>query len=56
MQDLSFEERFERLQIAFANVGNGPVVEVGVSPMDQMVTFTRDDLLRFGSPQTLSAK
>ena len=45
--DLSFEEPFERLQIAFANVGNGPVVEVSVSPMDQVVTFARDDLLRF---------
>ena len=51
MQDLSFEERLERLQIAFANVGNGPVVEVGVSPMDQVVTFTRDDLLRFRRPR-----
>ena len=53
MQDLSFEERLERLQIAFANVGNGPVVEVGVSPMDQVVTFTRDDLLRFAAPDVV---
>src|SRR5947199_8337626 len=49
--DLSFEEPFECLQIAFANVGNGPVVEVSVSPINQVVTFARNDLLRFGLPR-----
>ena len=53
MQDLPFEQLLERLQIAIANVGNGPVIEVGVNPMEQMVTLASYDLLRFARPGRL---
>jgi len=50
MQDLSFEERLERLQIAFANVGNGPVGEIAVAPMDQVIAFPLNHCLCFAIP------
>ena len=56
MQDLPFEELFEGLQIGIANVGDRPVVEVGVNPMDQMVTFASNDSFAPRSPQSPLAK
>ena len=50
MQDLSFEERLERLQVAFADVGYRPVGEIAVAPMDQVITLPLDHRLRFGLP------
>ena len=47
---LQFELLLEDLQIAVANVGNGPVVEVGIHPVEQVVTLARHGLFRFGRP------
>ncbi len=51
MQDLSFKMLLEGLQFAIANVGNGPIVEVGVNPVEQVVTLARHCLFRFGRPR-----
>ena len=40
----------EGLQFAIANIGNGPIVEVGVNPVEQVVTLARHCLFRFGRP------
>ena len=51
MQGFPFKKLLEGLQVAVANVGNGPIIEVGINPMEQVVTLARYRLLRFGRPQ-----
>ena len=41
---LFFKKLLEALQVANANVGNGPVVEVPISPMEQVIALARDHL------------
>jgi hypothetical protein len=48
MRELSFKKLLKGLQVAIANVGNSPVIEVGVKPMEQVVTLTRHGLPSFG--------
>src|SRR5439155_22832097 len=51
MQDLSFKMLLEGLQFAIANIGNRPIVDVGVNPVEQVVTLARHCLFRFGRPR-----
>src|ERR1700737_4909870 len=45
---LFFEALLESLQLVSVNVGNCPVVEVGVSPMQKVITLARNRLCSFG--------
>src|SRR5947208_3267858 len=44
---LFLEALLESLQVTVANVGNCPVVEVGVSPMQKVIALARDCLCSF---------
>src|SRR5438552_9512420 len=45
---LFLETLLESLQIVSVNVGNGPVIEVGVSPMQKLIALARHCLRSFG--------
>ena len=36
------ETLLECLQVADANVGNGPIIEVGVNPVQKLIALARD--------------
>ena len=46
MRRLLFEELLESLQIVAIDIGNSPVVEVGVNPMQKLITLAGDTLRR----------
>src|SRR6266699_5433593 len=44
MRRLLFEELLESLQIVAIDIGNSPVVEVGVNPMQKLIALARHRL------------
>jgi hypothetical protein len=53
MQDLSFEQLLEGLQIAIANVRDSPVIEVDINPIKQTVTLASYAFWRLARPSRL---
>src|SRR5229473_6580624 len=42
MRNVAFEKFLKGPQVCFVNVGNGPVIKVGVSPIQKAIALARD--------------